>query len=283
MIGWLKGVIGEVWRDRSGRIGLILVSLILMMAVAGPLIAADPNKINVAERFLAPSLHHLLGTDNLGRDLFARTAEGTRSALVISLAVVGASLLAGSVFGVLAGLLGGVVDRGLLVIFDIISAYPPVILALAIVALYGTGYWNLLFVVTVLFIPQFARVARAQTLALRNQTFIDAERLLGLPLHHLVWRHFIPNVIGPLIILASMNIPVVITVEAGLSFLGLGVQPPAASLGTLIKDGYIYLNQSWWPTIGSAMTLALATLGSTLFGEALRDAADPKLKGRVRP
>jgi peptide/nickel transport system permease protein len=283
MIGWLKGLIREVWRDRSGQIGLILVSLILLMAVAGPIIAADPNKINVAERFLAPSLDHPLGTDNLGRDLFARTAEGTRSALVISLAVVGASLLAGSIFGVLAGLLGGIIDRSLLVIFDIISAYPPVILALAIVALYGTGYWNLLFVVTILFIPQFARVARAQTLALRNQTFIDAERLLGLPLHHLVWRHFIPNVIGPLIILASMNIPVVITVEAGLSFLGLGVQPPAASLGTLIKDGYIYLNQSWWPTIGSAMTLALATLGSTLFGEALRDAADPKLKGRVRP
>ncbi len=190
MIGWLKGLIREVWRDRSGQIGLILVSLILLMAVAGPIIAADPNKINVAERFLAPSLDHPLGTDNLGRDLFARTAEGTRSALVISLAVVGASLLAGSIFGVLAGLLGGIIDRGLLVVFDIISAYPPVILALAIVALYGTGYWNLLFVVTILFIPQFARVARAQTLALRNQTFIDAERLLGLPLHHLVCAAF---------------------------------------------------------------------------------------------
>jgi peptide/nickel transport system permease protein len=117
---------------------------------------------------------------------------------------------------------------------------------------------------------------------LRDQSFIDAERVLGLPAHKLVVRHFVPNVIGPLIILASMNIPVVITVEAGLSFLGLGVQPPAASLGTLIKDGYIYLDQSWWPTIGSAAILALATLGSTLFGEALRDAADPKLKGRLR-
>jgi peptide/nickel transport system permease protein len=283
MIGRLKGIIGEVWRDRSGSIGLILVSLILLMAIAGPLIADNPNKINVAERFLAPSPYHPLGTDNLGRDLFARTAEGTRSALAISLAVVGASLLLGSVVGVVAGLLGGIIDRAVLVVFDIVSAYPPVILALAIVALYGTGFWNLLLVVTILFIPQFGRVARAQTMALRNQTFIDAERLLGLPLHQLMWRHFIPNVIGPLIILASMNIPVVITVEAGLSFLGLGVQPPAASLGTLIKDGYIYLNQSWWPTIGSALTLAIATLGSTLFGEALRDAADPKLKGRVRP
>jgi peptide/nickel transport system permease protein len=125
-------------------------------------------------------------------------------------------------------------------------------------------------------------MARAQTLSLRHQPFIDAERILGLPTGKLIWRHFMPNVLGPLIVLASMNIPVVITIEAGLSFLGLGVQPPQASLGTLIKDGYTFLNQSWWPTIGSAVTLALATLGSTLFGEALRDAADPKLKGHGR-
>jgi peptide/nickel transport system permease protein len=122
-------------------------------------------------------------------------------------------------------------------------------------------------------------MARAQTLSLRHQPFIDAERVLGLPRGKLIWRHFLPNLLGPLIVLASMNIPVVITIEAGLSFLGLGVQPPQASLGSLINDGYDFLNQSWWPTIGSAVTLALTTLGSTLFGEALRDATDPKLRG----
>jgi len=201
---------------------------------------------------------------------------------VISLLVTALSLLIGVIVGVAAGLIGGIFDRLALVVFDMISAYPPVILAFGLVALYGTGYWNLLIVVTIVFIPQFGRVARAQTLAVRNQSFVDAERLLGLPIHKLIWRHFIPNVIGPLTILASMNIPVVITIEAGISFLGLGVQPPAASLGTLIKDGYIYLNQSWWPTIGSATILALAPLGATLFAEALRDAADPKLKGRLR-
>ncbi len=282
MIASLRNLIAEIWRDKTGRIGVVLAAAILLFALAGPLVSPDPNKIIVAERFQAPSLTHLLGTDNLGRDLFARTAQGTRFALVISLLVVGLSLAVGAVVGVIAGLAGGYVERIVLILFDIVNSYPPVILALAIVALYGTGYWNLLFVVTILFIPQFGRVARAQTLALRDQSFIDAERILGLPFHKLVWRHFVPNVIGPLIILASMNIPVVITVEAGLSFLGLGVQPPAASLGTLIKDGYIYLNQSWWPTIGSATILALATLGSTLFGEALRDAADPKLRGRLR-
>ncbi len=261
----------------------MLVVAILLFALLGPLFAVDPNKINVQDRFQAPSVTHLLGTDNLGRDLFSRTAQGTRSALVISLLVV--SLLAADRLDPRHRRRhGGRLRRPGrdAFVFDIVNAYPPVILALGLIALYGTGFGNLLFVVTILFIPQFGRMARAQTLSLRHQPFIDAERILGLPTRRLILRHFLPNVLGPLIVLASMNIPVVITIEAGLSFLGLGVQPPQASLGTLIKDGYVYLNQSWWPTIGSAVTLALATLGSTLFGEALRDAADPKLKGHGR-
>ena len=275
-------ILRDIWRSPSGRIGLIMVIAIVLFAILGPVLSVDPNKIAVKDRFQAPSIVHLLGTDNLGRDLFSRTAQGTRAALTISLLVVALSLLIGAVVGILAGMGGGWVDRAVTVLFDIISSYPPVILAMGLVALYGAGFTNLLFVVTVLFIPQFGRMARAQTLSLRHQPFIDAERILGLPVRKLVWRHFMPNVLGPLIVLASMNIPVVITIEAGLSFLGLGVQPPQASLGTLIKDGYTFLNQSWWPTIGSAVTLALATLGSTLFGEALRDAADPKLKGHGR-
>ncbi len=275
-------ILCDIWRSPTGRIGLTMVVLILMFAVLGPILSVDPNKIAVQDRFQAPSLSHLLGTDNLGRDLFSRTAQGTRAALTISVLVVALSLMVGAILGVGAGMAGGWVDRGVIVFFDIISAYPAVILAMGLIALYGTGFTNLLMVVTILFIPQFGRMARAQTLSLRHQPFIDAERVLGLPRHKLIWRHFLPNVLGPLIVLASMNIPVVITIEAGLSYLGLGVQPPQASLGTLIKDGYIYLNQSWWPTIVSAVTLALTTLGSTLFGEALRDAADPKLRGHRR-
>jgi peptide/nickel transport system permease protein len=272
----------DIWRSPTGRIGLVLVVAILLFAIFGPAFSIDPNKIAIKDRFQAPSLTHLLGTDNLGRDLFSRTAQGTRAALIISLLVVALSLLAGAIIGITAGMAGGWVDRAIVAVFDIVNSYPAVILAMGLVALYGTGFGNLLIVVTILFIPQFGRMARAQTLSLRHLPFIDAERILGLPVPKLIWRHFMPNVLGPLIVLASMNIPVVITIEAGLSFLGLGVQPPQASLGTLIKDGYTFLNQSWWPTIGSAVTLALATLGSTLFGEALRDAADPKLKGHGR-
>ena len=275
-------ILRDVWRSPTGRIGLALVIAILLFAILGPVLSVDPNKIAVQERFQAPSLQHPLGTDNLGRDLFARTAGGTRAALAISLVVVALSLMIGAILGIGAGMAGGWIDRGVIVLFDIISAYPAVILAMGLIALYGTGFTNLLLVVTLLFIPQFGRMARAQTLSLRHQPFIDAERVLGLPWRKLIWRHFMPNVVGPLIVLASMNIPVVITIEAGLSFIGLGVQPPQASLGSLIRDGYTFLNQSWWPTIGSAVTLALATLGSTLFGEAVRDATDPKLRSHYR-
>ena len=275
-------ILRDIWRSPSGRIGLVLVIAILLFAILGPVLSVDPNKIAVKDRFQAPSLTHLLGTDNLGRDLFSRTAQGTRAALTISLLVVALSLLIGSIVGIVAGMAGGWVDRAITVLFDIISSFPAVILAMGLVALYGAGFTNLLFVVTILFIPQFGRMARAQTQSLRHQPFIDAERILGLPTSKLILRHFAPNVLGPLIVLASMNIPVVITIEAGLSFLGLGVQPPQASLGSLIRDGYTFLNQSGWPTFGSAVTLALATLGSTLFGEALRDATDPKLRGHGR-
>ncbi len=281
-MGVYLSIFRDIWRSPTGRIGLVLVVLILLFAILGPVFAVNPNKIAVQDRFQGPSFQHLLGTDNLGRDLFSRTAQGTRAALIISLIVVALSLLIGAIIGIGAGMAGGWVDRGVVVLFDIISAFPAVILAMGLIALYGAGFTNLLLVVTLLFIPQFGRMARAQTLSLRHQPFIDAERVLGLPMAKLIWRHFLPNVLGPLIVLASMNVPVVITIEAGLSFIGLGVQPPQASLGSLIRDGYVFLNQSWWPTVGSAITLALATLGSTLFGEALRDAADPKLQGHYK-
>jgi peptide/nickel transport system permease protein len=275
------GLLRQILREKGGRLGLALVLLIAAMVILGALFAGHPNQINIQARFLGPGFPHLFGTDNLGRDLFARIAWGTRTAVVISLIVVTLSLTAGLVVGITAALIGGTVDRGIIVILDIISSFPIYVLIFALVALYGTGFGKLILVISLVFLPQFARMARAQTQALMHRPFIEAERLIGLPVWKIVPRHFIPNVIGPMIVLAGMNLPVAITVEAAMSFLGLGVQPPSASLGSLIRDGYVYLDQSWWPTIGSAVVLALATLGCTLLAEATRDAVDPKLRGRV--
>lgn len=271
----------QTMREKGGRLGLTLVVLIVAMVVIGMLFAGNPNQIHIQERFLGPSLAHPLGTDNLGRDLFARIAWGTRTALIISLLVVGISLIGGLLVGIAAARAGGAVDRGIIVILDIISSFPIYILVFALVALYGAGIDRLIAVIAFYFLPQFSRMARTQAQALMHRPFIEAERLMGLAGWKIMLRHFVPNVIGPMIVLAGMNLPVAITVEAAISFLGLGVQPPQASLGSLIHDGYVYLSQSWWPTIGSAAVLAIVTLGCTLLAEATRDAFDPKLRGRT--
>jgi peptide/nickel transport system permease protein len=222
---------------------------------------------------------HLLGTDNLGRDLMSRTSVGTRYALTLAITIVVISSIVGSLIGISAGVMGGWFDRAITAIFDIVNAFPPLILAFALIALYGKGPITFILLVTVVFIPQFGRMARARAQTLRGQSFIEAEQLLAVHPVTIVLRHFLPNVAGPIIVLASMNLPVVITFEAALSFLGFGVQPPKSSLGTLIKDGFVSINQSWWPTIAAAVVLAIATLGATLLGESLRRVIDPKAAG----
>jgi peptide/nickel transport system permease protein len=161
-------------------------------------------------------------------------------------------------------------------VFDVISSFPSLVLALAMVAILGPSLGNVIAIVSITFIPHFGRVARAQVLALKTAPFLEASRAIGVSRLRLVLVHIVPNIMGPLVVLASMDVPVVITIEAGLSFLGVGVRPPLSSWGTLLYDGYAYLTQSFWPVLFAGLALSLATLGFTLFGEALRDAIDPK-------
>jgi peptide/nickel transport system permease protein len=278
MSGLIAGL-RRICSERDGRLGLLFSTIIVLFALIGPFVGPDPNKIDVKARFSPPSVTHLLGTDNLGRDLMSRTSVGTRYALALAITIVVISSIVGSLIGITAGVTGGWFDRGITAIFDIVNAFPPLILAFALIALYGKGPITFILLVTVVFIPQFGRMARARAQTLRSQSFIEAERLLAVHPVTIVLRHFLPNVAGPIIVLASMNLPVVITFEAALSFLGFGVQPPKSSLGTLIKDGFVSINQSWWPTIAAAVVLAIATLGATLLGESLRRVIDPKAAG----
>jgi peptide/nickel transport system permease protein len=163
------------------------------------------------------------------------------------------------------------------VFFDVVTAFPSILLALAMVAVVGPSLTNVVLIVTLTLIPHFGRVARAQALAVKSAPFVEAERGLGASAARILVVHLVPNVIGPLLVLASMDVPVVITIEAGLSFLGVGVRPPKASWGTLLYDGYAYLNQSVWPVVFAGLGLSVATLGFTLLGEALREAVDPRL------
>jgi peptide/nickel transport system permease protein len=262
----------------GGAVGAAIVFGVVVAALFAPWVAThDPDAINVFQRFADPSAQHWLGTDQLGRDLYSRLVHGATVAMAVALAAIGIALTLGTLLGIAAALVSARIERFILILFDIIASFPSLVLALAVVAVFGPSTVLVVTIVGVTLIPHFGRVARAQVLTLKNAPFIEAERLLGASVPRIVFRHFLPNIAGPLVVLASMDIPVVITIEAGLSFLGLGVRPPLASWGGLIYDGYSFLSDSKIPVVISSAALGLATLGFTLFGEALRDAVDPRL------
>jgi peptide/nickel transport system permease protein len=275
----VRAAVAAVWRSPTGRIGLVLVAVVLLFSLVGPFVIPQaPNQLDVMHRFSAPTLGHWMGTDNLGRDLAARMAVGGQIALGVALSTIALSLLGGTVLGIVAAYAPRQLERVILILFDVLAAFPTLIFALAIVALLGPGLDKVILIIAITLVPHFGRIARAQTLALKHAPFLDAARVMGASPIRLALRHVVPNILGPLVVLASMDIPVVITLEAGLSFLGIGVPPPRASWGGLLHDGYNSLTQSPWPVTFAGLMLTLATLGFTLFGEALRDAIDPKLR-----
>jgi peptide/nickel transport system permease protein len=269
----------RVLRDPLGALGATLVALFVLSAALAPMIAPyDPNALDVPARLQGPSLAHLLGTDNLGRDVFSRVLYGGRIALGVALTAVGLSLVAGTLLGLIAGYGPRWLDNLLLLLFDSVRAFPVIMFALAVITVVGPSLQTVILVVVVTTIPQYARIIRTQTLSLRHTEFILAERSLGAGAPRVLLVHILPNVIGPLLILASMEIPVVITIEAGLSFLGLGVRPPTPSWGNILNDGYAFIRNTPWLVIAAGIPLVLTTLGFTFLGETLRDVFDPRLR-----
>ena len=234
--------------------------------------------INVRDRLQGPSLDHLLGTDQLGRDTFSRIVMGGRVALQVALISIGAALSIGLVLGMLAGFGPRWLDSLLILLFDTVRSFPTVMFALAVVALVGPSIETVILVIVVTSIPVYGRVVRTQTLSLKNNEFILAERAMGASLVRILGIHMLPNVVGPLLILASMDIPGVIALEAGLSFLGMGVKPPTPSWGSILNDGYSLIRNTPWLIISGGLPLIIVTLGFTFLGETLRDVFDPKLR-----
>ena len=268
-------------RNPQGVLGLTLVVLFFASAIFAPQIAThEPNKIDIPARMSGPSAEHWLGTDQLGRDTFSRVLYGGRVALKIAAIGVSVALAIGLTLGMISGYGPRWLDNGLLLVFDTIRSFPTIVIALAVISLTGPSLEMVLVIVIVTSIPSYARLARTSTLALKNTEFIIAERSLGAAPFTVLRRHVMPNVIGPLLILGAMDVPVVVTVEAGLSFLGLGVLPPTASWGTILNEGYLVIRDSPWPVIAGGVPLVLTTLGFTFLGEALRDVLDPRLRTR---
>lgn len=278
----LTDILKRLVRKPLGLIGLVMASAIIFSALFASIIAPyDPVALDVMNRLQAPSMAHWLGTDQLGRDTLSRVLFGGQIALQVALSSIALAMGFGLLLGLLAGFGPRWLDNIIIVLFDVVRSFPTIIFALAIVTLTGPSISTIILVVVITSIPIYGRVVRTQTQALAQQEFILAERAMNASMGRILFRHMLPNVIGQLIILASMDIPIVITIEAGLSFLGLGIQPPTPSWGSIINDGYSYIRNTPWPIIAGGLPLIITTLGFTFLGESLRDIFDPKLRKDV--
>jgi peptide/nickel transport system permease protein len=273
-------VLGDILRRPLGMIGFIIVAGFLIVVILAPVLAPyNFTDQDIPNKLAGPSPQYPLGTDYLGRDLLSRIIYGARIALGVAVPAVTIAMIGGILLGLVAGYMGGFVDDIVVVLLDSVNAFPAVILALAVLALLGPALVNEIIVIGIAWIPGYARVTRAQVLSVKQNIYIEAERSLGASPWRIIVRHILPNVIAPVLILAAMDLPVVITFEAGLSFLGLGVRPPTPSWGSILSDGFQYIRQSPWPITWAGLTLIVTTLGFTLFGETLRDVLDPRLSG----
>jgi len=274
-------ILKRVTRDPLGLLGLVLVVIVIGAALFADVVSPyDPAKIDVLHKLQDPSAAHWLGTDQLGRDTLSRIIYGARVAMGIAIFSIGIGAFIGLILGILAGYGPRWLDSVLIFFFDSLSAIPLILFALTVIVILGPGTGTLIFVIALISIPVYGRLVRAQTLSLRRSEFILAEQSMGASLPRIVGIHLLPNVLGPLVILVSMDIPTVVALEAALSYLGLGVKPPTPSWGTILNDGYVSLRTNPSLVIAAGIPLVIATLGFTFLGEALRDALDPKLKAR---
>ncbi|MBT7563882.1 MAG: ABC transporter permease [Porticoccaceae bacterium] len=275
----MRALIKRISSDPLGLLGLCLVTLMVVSALGASIFAPyDPIQLNIMDRLQGPSANHLLGTDQLGRDLFSRVLFGGQVALKVAFLTIGSALIIGVVLGMIAGYGPAWLDNSIMLLFDTIRSVPTIMLALAAVAMVGPSITTVIFVIAVSSIPNYGRVVRTQTLTIKSKDFVKAEMLMGASLLRILSIHVLPNILGPLLILASMDIPTVIALEAGLSFLGMGVKPPTPSWGSILNDGFALIRNTPWPIIAGSIPLVLATLGFTFLGESLRDLLDPKLR-----
>ncbi len=264
---------------RFALFGAIVVIAVLLMALCAPLISPyDPIKQDLGIALAAPSLVHLLGTDNNGRDVLTRVIWGTRISLIAGLTSVAIGVIAGSVLGLMAGYWGGPIDDLLMRLVDAVLSFPALVLALALGAVLGAGLSGVLVALGVVYTPTFARLMRGQVLTIRTREYVHAARLLGGRDWWILARHVLPNTATPIVVQASLSIGFAILAEASLSFLGLGVQPPDPAWGSMINAGRGYLQQAPWMVFGPGAALFLTVLALNFVGDGIRDALDPRTR-----
>lgn len=275
----------EVWRrlkrNKMAVLGLIILIILVLLVVFADVIANYDNvviKQNLAHRLQGPSAAHWLGTDEFGRDIFARLVHGTRVSLQVGIVAVGISIVIGGILGAVAGYYGGKLDNTIMRIMDIFLAVPSILLAIAIVSALGPSIINLMLAISISSVPSYARIVRASVLSIRDQEFIEAAKAIGASNTRIIFRHIIPNSLAPVIVQATLGVASAILSTAGLSFIGLGIQPPAPEWGSMLSGGRQYLRYAWWVTTFPGVAIMITILSLNLLGDGLRDALDPRLK-----
>lgn len=264
------------FRDPGTILGSVLALVLIILALLAPWITCDPLLQDTKQRLQAPSANHWFGTDQLGRDVMSRVLYGARISLRIGLVVTSIALIVGAVVGLLAGLSGGLWDDLLMRVTDIFLAFPGLILAMAISAALGPNLTNVMIAVAAVSWPGYARLLRAQVLAVKNLEFVDAARSLGSSTLHIAWRHLLPNSFAPLLVQASFDIGSAILVAAGLSFIGFGAQPPTPEWGAMVSETRNFIREAPWASSAPAIAILLTVLAFNLLGDGLRDVLDPR-------
>jgi ABC-type dipeptide/oligopeptide/nickel transport system permease subunit len=264
-------------RHRAAQAGLALLLLLLLAGLLAPLIAPyDPNATDLRLRLAPPSWEHWFGMDHLGRDLFSRAIYGARISVLIGVISVGIALLGGMPLGMAAGYAGGRVDRVLSAVIDFLLSFPPLLLAILVIAIFGPGLRNAMIAIGVSLVPVFARLIRAEVLRVREEVYVEAVRALGAPHPRVLWVHILPNSLPPIIVQVTLSMATAILSASYLGFLGLGAQPPTPEWGAMLNEGRRYLRSAPHVSIFPGTVIVIAILAFNLFGDGLRDALDPR-------
>lgn len=274
----LSGIKRLMGHQRS-LLGLAIVVPIVVIALAEPLLPlADPLATNPSASLQAPSMDHLLGTDKIGRDLLSRIIAGARTSLLVGFSVGAIAVTSGIVLGTVSGFMGRLVDGFIMSIVDVFLAFPGLLLAIAMVAVFGPGVWQVILAISISDIPRAIRLQRSMVLGLKTRPYIDAARMAHAPAWWLLIRHVIPNTLAPMLVVGSIYAANAILVEASLSFLGLGILPPSPSWGNIIREGQQYLERAWWVSTFPGVAILIISIGLHLTADGVRERLDPSLR-----
>ncbi|PIU83549.1 MAG: peptide ABC transporter permease [Elusimicrobia bacterium CG06_land_8_20_14_3_00_38_11] len=268
----------KLLKNKLAKVGILIIVALILTAIFSPLISThNPIEGIISERLQPPSKNHFLGTDEMGRDVFSRMVYGTRISISIGIIAVGISVIVGTFFGLVSGYFGGKIDTVIMRFVDIMLCFPTFFLILMVIAFLEPNIYNVMVVIGLTSWPGLARLVRGETLSVKERDFIIAAKGLGLKKRRIIFVHILPNVIAPVIVAGILGVGAAILTESGLSFLGLGVQPPTPSWGNILTSGKDYIHIAWWLSLFPGLAILITVLSWNLLGEGLRDVFDPRI------